>query len=306
MQFAFPMPNMSQLKEAVRPWEMAVTGPDQARMIKQAEDLGYDYVLVPEHMVVPQDHVELSGSHYFHTAAAQGFYLGASTRIRVGTGITILPLQHPIVTAKALSTIDWMSGGRVNVTFAAGWLQGEFEALGVPFNKRGRLMDEYLAAIVELWTKDVASFEGEFVNFKDMVLEPKGIQKPHIPIWMGGDADPVLKRMARFASGWVPFLTKPQDIPAKLDFIKSQPEYKGGDFAVTYMVGSSFISEGHVAGDNPIGRDVSSAQQMIDLIGFLRDCGVTNAYYAIPQVNNADEFMAYAQWFMEEVKPHFA
>jgi len=305
MKFVFPMPNMSQLKEVVRPWEKSVSGPAQARMVKRAEELGYDIVLVPEHLVIPQSHAELSGTHYFHSACAQGFYLGATERIRIGTAITILPLQHPIIMAKALSTIDWLSGGRANVTFAAGWLKEEFDALGVPFNKRGRIMDEYLAAIIELWTKDSASFEGEFVSFQDVVLNPKPAQKPHIPIWMGGDSEPVLKRMAKFASGWAPFLTKPDDIPQKLDFIKSQPTYKGGDFDVMYLVGATFIGEGHVAGDNPIGKSISNAEQMIDIIGWLKNCGVTTAYYPIPPVKDADEFLDYTQWFMEEVKPHF-
>ena len=93
------------------------------------------------------------------------------------------------MTAKALATLDWLSSGRITVTFGVGWLEKEFEILGVPFHERGRMGDEYLAAIIELWTKDAPEFEGEYVSFQNVAFEPKPVQKPHLPIWMGGDAD---------------------------------------------------------------------------------------------------------------------
>lgn len=306
MKFAFTLPNMTRLKNVAHEWEADVTGAIQTRMLKRVEALGYDMVLVPEHLVVPSSHVELSGSHYFHAAAAQGYYLGATERMRIGTSITILPLHHPITIAKALSTIDWLSGGRTNVTFAAGWLKEEFDALGVPFHKRGRIMDEYLAAIIELWTKPIASFEGEFVSFRDVVCDPQGAQAPHIPIWLGGDSDPALRRLARFATGWVPFLTQPDELPARLDFIRSLPEFRGGDFDVMYMLAVTFIGEGHVEGAAPVGKEIFSAQEMIDKMGWLQRNGVTIAAHPIPPVEDAEAYADYAQWFMEDIAPHFA
>src|SRR3546814_5940500 len=111
-------------------------------------------IAVPEHHVVPAEHVELSGPHYFNAHAGMACFAGATERIRVNSCINILPLQHPIVTAKSLSTIDWLSGGRVTITFAVGWLEGEFEALGVDFHQRGAIADEYIQAIVALWTAE--------------------------------------------------------------------------------------------------------------------------------------------------------
>lgn len=121
-----------------------------------------------------------------------------------------------------------------------GWDAEEFKTIGVPFHERGRISDEYLAAIIELWTRDMPSFEGKYVSFKDVAFEPKPMQKPHLPIWIGGDADAALKRAARFGSGWWPFLTKPGDVRARLDFIKSQPTYKSGPF-------EALLPRGHVA-----------------------------------------------------------
>jgi probable F420-dependent oxidoreductase len=303
MKFTFPLPHMLRLKAMVQPWEASVTGADQTRMVKRAEELGYDMIAVPEHFIIPRSHVELSGPHYFHSTAAQGYIAGATQRIRINSCITILPLQHPIVLAKALSTIDWLSSGRITVTFAVGWLEGEFELLGVPFHERGQISEEYLAAIIELWTKDSPSFEGKYVSFKDVAFEPKPFQKPHLPIWMGGDADAVLKRVARYASGWWPFLTKPEDIPAKIDFIKSQPTYKGDPLEVTYGLGTSRVGEGHKVIDDPNARPGMSAQEIVDQLGRLKQLGVTISAVPIPAVKDIEAYLDYAQWVIEEIKP---
>jgi probable F420-dependent oxidoreductase len=303
MRFAFPLPHVIRLKATLQPWEARVTGLDQMRLARRAEQLGYDMLGIPEHFIIPREHVDLSGAHYFHAAAAQGFFAGATQRIRVNSALAILPLQNPIVTAKAYSTIDWLSGGRITVTFGVGWLEGEFKLLGVPFHERGRMADEYLAAIIELWTKDSPHFEGRYVSFKDVAFEPKPLQKPHIPIWMGGDAEAVLKRAARFASGWMPFLTKPEDIAAKVDFIKSQPAFDGRPFDVSYGVGTSRVGEGHAVVKDPKARPGMSAQEIIDRIGYLQQLGVTYSAVPIPAVNDIQAYLDYAQWVIEEIKP---
>ena len=303
MEFSFPVPDMLRLRATVQPCEASVTGADQTRMVRRAEELGYDMIAVPEHFIIPRSHVDLSGPHYFHAAAAQGYIAGATSRIRINSCITILPLQHPVVTAKALSTIDWMSSGRITVTFAVGWLEEEFRLLGVPFRERGRISDEYLAAIIELWTKDSPSFEGKYVSFRDVAFEPKPFQKPHLPIWMGGDADAALERAARFASGWMPFLTKPEDFPARIDFIKSRPAFKGGPFEVSYGVATSRVGEGHKVNRDPRARPGMSAQEIVDRLGWLKQLGVTISAVPIPAMQDIDAYLDYAQWVIEEIKP---
>src|SRR5438094_2275863 len=109
MKFTFPMPHILRLKAMVQPWEQQVTGADQTRLAKLADELGYDMLGFGEHIVIPHDHVELSGPHYFHSAAGMGYYAGATQHIRVNCTLAILPLHNPLVLAKALSTIDWMS-----------------------------------------------------------------------------------------------------------------------------------------------------------------------------------------------------
>jgi probable F420-dependent oxidoreductase len=294
---------MLRLQATTTPWEASVTGADQTFLARKAEELGYDMISVPEHFAIPEPHVALSGPHYFHAAVAQAHFAGATETIRVNSSIALLPLQHPIVTAKALATMDWLSGGRAMATFGVGWLEGEFELLGVPFKKRGRMAEEYLAAIIELWTSESPSFEGEFVNFSDLAFEPKPVQKPHLPIWMGGDADAVLKRAARYASGWWPFLTPPEKIPERLDFIRSQPEFGGGHFEVMYGMSTRRVGEGHVPNDDSSAEPGMSAQEIIDKLNGLRELGVSMSSVPVPEVRSRQEFVDYCQWVMEEIRP---
>jgi probable F420-dependent oxidoreductase len=303
MKLAFSMPHLIRLKGRTQPWELAVGGAEITRLAKLADDWGYDMLSVPEHFLIPHELVELSGPHHFHAYAGMGYLLGATSRIKVNSSIAILPLQHPAITAKALSTIDWMSGGRTIATFAVGWLKEEFDLLGVDFAKRGAMTDEYIAAIIELWTKDDPQFEGQYVNFKDVAFEPRPVQKPHVPIWIGGDADAPLKRAARWAEGWWPFLTKPEAIPARLDFIRSQPDYAGGLKEVFYGFSTSEVGEGHVPVSDPTARAGQSLQQIVDRLGWFHELGVTFSSVPTPKVADLNAATDYMQWVIEEVKP---
>ncbi|WP_319436308.1 TIGR03619 family F420-dependent LLM class oxidoreductase [Mycobacterium sp. RTGN5] len=303
MKLVFNLPHMLRLKAMSQPWEAAVTGADQARMVKCADQWGYDMVAVPEHFIIPNDHVELSGPHYLHSTVAQAYIAGATERIRVNSCITVLPLQHPVVLAKALATADWMSTGRMMVTFGVGWLKPEFDVLGVPFHERGRIADEYLAAIVELWTSATPRFDGKYVQFDDVAFEPKPIQKPHLPIWIGGDADAALRRAAKYASGWWSFLTPPDQLAERVDFIKSQPTYDGRPFDVVHGMSTARVGEGHTVRDDQHGRPGMSAEEIVDRLSWLGEQGVTVSAVPLPTVRGVDEYLDYAQWVIEEIKP---
>jgi len=303
MKFMFPLPHMLELKATMQPWELGVDGAAQTMMARRAEEMGYDMLAVPEHFIIPRSHVALSGPHYFQASIAQAYLAGATQRIHINSCITVLPLQHPVVTAKALATADWMSSGRILATMAVGWLKEEFDLLGVPFNERGAMTDEYLAAIVELWTKEDPVFDGKYVSFRDVAFEPKPYQKPHLPIWMGGDADAPLRRAAKYAQGWMPFLTKPEDIPARIDFIKSQPTWTERPFEVSYGLGTTRVGEGHVVVDDPRARPGMTAQEIVDRLSWFRQLGVTMSSVPIPAVRDMNAFLDYAQWVIEEIKP---
>jgi probable F420-dependent oxidoreductase len=306
VKLMFSMPNMIRLKAMGQPWEAEVTGADQTRLAKWADELGFAMLPVPEHHVIPRAHVDLSGPHHFNAFAAMAYWAGATERIRVNSCISILPLQHPIVIAKALATIDWMSSGRVNVTFGVGWLKEEFDLLGVPFHERGAMADEYVQAIIELWTKEAPEFDGKYVSFRDVAFEPKPVQMPHPPVWFGGDADAVLRRVARYATGWWPFLTPPEKIPERLDFLRSRPEYGGQLTDVVYGFETSKVGEGHVVQEDPRLHPGMTKEEIIDRLGWFAELGVTISSVPIPAVRSVEEYFDYTQWVAEEIIPAVA
>ena len=189
----------------------------------------------------------------------------------------VLPYHNPIVLAKAVATLDVMSGGRVTLTFGVGHAEHEFEILGVPFHRRGQITDEYVKAMQELWTADEPSFQGEFVSFKGLQFEPKPRQKPHPPLWFGGNSHTAMRRVAHDGTGWMPWLITPDELPDRLGLLHQLPGYgKNGEVDIWFPPSPIRIREDNheLTADKPQ-DSFSSPQEVIDAIGRLRDMGVT-------------------------------
>jgi probable F420-dependent oxidoreductase len=303
MKLTFPIPHLMEIEAMLQPWERAVTGPDQLRLARRAEELGYDMIAFPEHLAIPPDDRH-SGHFWLHSTTAQAAVSGATSRILLNSCVTILPLQHPILHAKALATADWLSGGRMVVTFGLGSIRREYEYFGVPWEERGAIADEYIEAIIALWTQDRPTYEGRYVKFADIGFDPKPVQKPHLPIWIVGDSNPALRRVARFGRGWiVSFRTAPEEIPDRIDFIKSQPTWTDRPLEVSYGLGTSRLTTDHApSGDDSTSRGMS-AQQVVDALSRFKELGITISSVPIPPVSGIDEYLDHAQWVMEEIKP---
>ena len=178
------------------------------------EDLGYASYWAADHVVL-MDHFT-SRYPYAHDGAfpfqpdqafleplhVMGAAAAATTRLRVGTGVDILPLRNPVVRAKDIATLDVLSHGRVDYGIGIGWLREEFEALGMPFERRGPRCDEMLAVMKALWTMDRPAFSGEFYRFPEVTFWPKPSQEPHPPILVGGNSRAAMRRAARLGDGW--------------------------------------------------------------------------------------------------------
>jgi probable F420-dependent oxidoreductase len=136
---------------------------------------------------------------------ALSFAAAATSTIRLATGVLLLPEHNPLLLAKQVASLDVLSGGRLSLGVGVGWSREEFDALGVPFERRGARADEYLAAIRVVWRDDVASFAGEFVSFSGVRVNPRPVRDRRIPIVVGGNSDAALRRAARFADGWYGF-----------------------------------------------------------------------------------------------------
>ena len=201
-----------------------------ARIAVEGEAIGYDYATISDHVVIPRD-IEAkypysdtgefpgrSRGDRHEQLTAVAFVAGKTSRLRLVTSVTVVPHRPAVLLAKMLATIDVLSKGRLTFGIGAGWMKEEFEALGVPpFPERGAVTDEYLNACRELWTKDDPRFEGRYVKFANILFEPKPVQKPHPPIWVGGESGPALRRTARLGDGWYPIGTNPQH---RLDSMK--------------------------------------------------------------------------------------
>ncbi len=199
------------------------------RTAVRAEQLGYDSVWVSDHVVVPDANVDRIGAGIFDPLVTLAVAAGATSRVRLGTTVLIVPYRNPVVTAKMVSSLDALSGGRVVLGVGAGWLAEESAALGVPFAERGAMTDEYLAAMRELWTSPAPSFAGKYTRFSGLKFEPKPVQQPHPPIWVGGHGRASLRRAAEIGAAWHPINRSPRSCgPAVRSWPRSAPRAGAG------------------------------------------------------------------------------
>jgi probable F420-dependent oxidoreductase len=164
-------------------------------------------------------------------------YLAAATRtLRFGTGVTLVPQRNPIYTAKEMVTLDWLSDGRLDFGIGVGWNKEEVEACGYKWEDRGARCDEFIEVMRRLWTEPVVDFKGKWVQFETLRLDPKPVQKPHIPIIIGGYADAAWRRAAQYGAGWYGFNRDPagtKDALGKLDAAFARAGKKRGkDFQI--------------------------------------------------------------------------
>jgi len=221
-----------------------VKAEDLIRFAQQAEALGFtcitlaDHVVVPNHISIPYPYTadgRYPGSGYhLETLTTMSFLAGATKHIRFATSVMIAPYRSPVVTAKMLATLDVLSRGRVIVGLGVGWMKEEFDNLGAqPFSHRGQVTDEYIRAFRELWTSESPSFQGKYCSFTDIVFSPKPVQKPTIPIWIGGHSKQALRRAGRLGDGWHPIggvptiPLEPEDLARSVDILGNYAQQAG-------------------------------------------------------------------------------
>ncbi|MGE0621336.1 MAG: LLM class F420-dependent oxidoreductase [Pseudomonadales bacterium] len=188
---------------------------------RRAEAAGIDSIWMGEHVVL-FDKMEFpypgskdgripvpEGGGMLDTVATFGLLAGATEKLRLGTGITLVPQRNPVYTAKEFATLDWLSGGRIDFGVGVGWCKEEVLACGYGWEDRGERCDEFLQTMINLWTQPLASFEGKHVQLAPCRLDPKPVQSPHIPILVGGHGARSLRRAAEFGSGWYGFALNP-------------------------------------------------------------------------------------------------
>ena len=208
---------------------------------KAAEEHGFDSLWVSDHVIVPR---KLNAKYpysrdgafpvppdmaFLEPVATLLAVAGVTQRAKLGTTILVIPMRNPIVTAKQLATLDVLSNGRLILGVGAGWMQEEFEMLGVPFERRGARESEYIRLYKALWTEDNPSFRGKFWQIEDVGFSPKPLQKPHPPIWVGGHAPGALRRAGRLGDGWHAVGVAPSAVAEGYREVQRHAEQAGRD-----------------------------------------------------------------------------
>jgi len=248
------------------------------RTALSAEQLHYDSVWVSDHVVVPRPNIANFGETVFDPLVTLGVVAGATTRVELGTTVLIVPYRNAVVAAKMVSSLDALSGGRVVLGIGAGWVAAESAMLGVPFAERGAMTDEYLRAMQELWTSPTPSFAGRYTQFSDVVFEPKPIQKPHPPIWVGGHSRAALRRAVEFGATWHPINRTPDELRAGRAELARQSAARGRAVPPTITLRNDvrILAAGQAAPRSTHAGRVLAGEPaaLVDQLAELRECGV--------------------------------
>ena len=221
---------------------------------REAEDRGFESIWVPEHVVLFDDYESrypYAADGRFPGGGDTGLlepltaltYLAAVTnRIRLGSGICLVPQRNPVYTAKQVVDLDCLSGGRVDFGIGVGWLREEFEAVAVPFARRGARTDEYLQVMRSLWTDEVSSFEGEHYTLPACRMYPKPVQQPHPPIHVGGESAAAMRRAARHGDGWYSFNRLPDELDGPLERLDAMLAEEGRSRSDVQLTVSPYLN----------------------------------------------------------------
>jgi probable F420-dependent oxidoreductase len=217
----------------------------EAAMIKdvaqRAEAIGVDSLWMGEHVVL-FDRTEHpypgskdgklpvpDGGGLLDPVATFGFLAGVTETLRLGTGVALISQREPLYTAKELATLDWLTRGRIDFGVGVGWCKEEVLASGHSWPDRGARANEFLEVVTRLWTQPNASFHGEHYQLEPCHLDPKPMQQPHVPIYVGGHSAPALRRAARYGQGWYGFQLMPEQTEPILDALRSELHAAGRD-----------------------------------------------------------------------------
>lgn len=294
----------------------------QARL---GDELGFDVISVSDHIVIPNgisprypysetgEFDSTRSGDYLEQLTTLSFLGADTTKAKLLTSVMVLPYRSPVHTAKILATMDVLTNGRLIVGCGAGWMREEFEALGAPpFDERGAVTDEYIRAFKELWTSDEPTFDGRYCSFTDIAFEPKPVQKPHPPIWVGGESPAALRRAARLGDGWYPLSTNPkypldtlERLAAHVSRLRRYAEAGGRDPSeIQVAYGARYYNdvEAELTVDGQRHAFTGTPDQVADDIGAFEELGVNCLMFGFTG-RTLEERSARMERFSTKVRP---
>ena len=292
---------------------------------RKGEEFGFDTLLTGDHILVPKNissvYPYTEGGEFPGSGSGESmeqitllsYIAGQTSKIRLVTSVLIVPHRNPLIAAKSLATLDLLSGGRLVVGVGVGWMREEFQALGLPpFEERGAVTDEYIRAFKVLWTEDDPHFQGKYISFDDISFLPKPVQKPHPPIWVGGESRPALRRTAELADGWYPLgsnptfpMGTPEQLKAGLERLAGYAERFGRDpstIETIYRTHQFELLKQAAGPDRP--PFVGDADQIAGDIRQYQDMGVTSMIWDfLRQTDDLDSMLGLMEDFSTQVWP---
>ena len=280
------------------------------RIAKRAEELGYDSVWASDHVVIPEKRAGIFSDQFHDPFMLLSSIAGETERITISTRVIILPYRNPLVTAKMTATLDVLSGGRLVFGVGPGWMREEFEALGVPFESRGSMTDEYIAVIRELWRSDRPEFHGEFVRFSNVGFYPKPFQTPGPPVWVAGASRSAVRRAALLGDGWQPTAVSPGDVRAGIEEVRKIAAATGRSLdRFTFSLRNRLrFTDGTEAPKPGMGAPAFTLTGSVSLVSdyvaeYIED-GVSHILFD-PDAGNLDEYYGIMETAAEEILPYF-
>ena len=300
---------------SIFPYDRYRSVEEMVEVVRCGDRLGFEALLLPEHLLPPEwPAAEMATKLWLDMPTVAAHFAAVTRRLKFLSGVIVLPYHHPVALAKALATLDVVSGGRVLFGVGAGWMEAEFRRLGLPFGERSAVTDEYLRAIKELWSSDTPRFDGKYLSFDDVSFYPKPVQNPHIPIFIGGTGPRPFQRVAELGDGWFPMTASVDTIRSGVADISERMERLGRDPSGLW-VGYTGFGMGadrqvqamrHDAGDTIANEGPAlTPADAIERIERFREAGVTFLSVGFPW-RTVGELMEQMERFAAEVMPAFA
>lgn len=272
---------------------------DIVQLAVRAEELGLDSVWASDHIFNVSYVLERIGNRPYYDPLTILTYVAARTeRIALGTSVLVLPYHQPMRLAKVAATLDVMSGGRLLLGVGVGVIEQELNAVGSPYAERGAISDETIDILKCLWTEDEPSHQGRYYQFSGMKFSPKPLQKPHIPLLIGGVSRAAIRRAARVGNGWHPTAMPPNELRAAMDYL-AQEAQAAGRSAADIPVSISIPMQGGRAGRYGLGTEPG---EMVEKLQAFKQAGVDTVVVA-PYTSDAQEMVRGLEVLAQDVLP---
>jgi probable F420-dependent oxidoreductase len=302
MAFGIHIPIAQQSPSFVQPWEAACGPAEMRRIAERCDQRNFLYLAVSDHIGVPRALVPFMSATWYDTVATLGFLGAVTKRIRLMAYVSVLPYRHPLQTAKSYSTIDRLTDGRVILGVGAGHAEKEFEALGIDFSKRGRMLEEAIGCVRQAFVEEYPEHHGEFWSYKDLALQPRPVQSPRPPIWLGGSTKAALRRAADLADGWLPQGPPEMGMEGAIGFLRERRDKTrgGAPIEIGGMALDAYVgTPSHKLGEGVVTGAPSRLAEAMD--ANLR-LGVSHMGIRF-QVRDAEELLDQIDAFAETVVP---